>query len=428
MAQQRVLWMFNHYAQIPGNSGGTRHFSLAKQLANHGWRTIIIAASTELHTGQQRAAQQESHKLEMIDGVEYLWLKTPSYKGNGIGRVLNMLGYYRRANMRRTKLMLPAPDVVFGSSPHPFAAYAGRKMARRYNVPFFYEVRDIWPDTIIELTGMSQHHPLAMLFRWLDKKLSRAAKRIVSIPPTAMGHFEKFGIAPETMMWLPNGIDTAMFPQPTPKNDTNRFDYMYFGTFNHGNHLENILHAMRVVKESGADEIYLRLVGSGPLKEKMQQMVEQYELSNVSIEPPVAKKDIPALASEADAFVCNIHSTPAFQRYGISANKLFDYLAAGRPVVFANSAPNDPIAEAQAGISVAPEDPEALGKAMCELANMPLSERQAMGRRGRSYVENNHSFTLLAAKLVDGLNAAAAPLTVATPEHTEEPHAGNSNP
>ena len=420
MSTQRVLWMFNHYAQMPGDSGGTRHFSLAKQLANHGWRTIIIAASTELHTGQQRAEQTESHKLEMIDGVEYLWLKTPSYKGNGLGRFLNMLAFFKTATARRTKLTLPAPDVVLGSSPHPFAAYAGYKMAKRYGVPFFYEVRDVWPDSLMEMGKLTKHHPIALLFRWMDKKLSRKAKRVVSIPPRAMPHFAKHGVEPETMLWLPNGIDTSLFPLQAPKDDTDTFDYMYFGAFNHGNNVDNMVEAMRFVKERGDEEIRLRLIGSGPLKAKLESMVEEYELSNVLIEEPVAKRDIPALAAQADAFVCSINNSPVYARYGISANKLFDYLAASRPVVFANSAPNDPIAEAEAGLSVEAGNPEALAQAMCELANMPLAERQAMGRRGRSYVESNHSFTLLAAKLVDGLNSAAPAKQEAPTEEVKE--------
>lgn len=407
---QRVLWMFNHYAQMPDGSGGTRHFSLAKQLAAHGWRVIVVAASTELHTGTQRSTNSETHTLEPVDGVDFLWLKTPNYSGNGIGRLLNMWAFYRHASARRTKLMLPAPDVVLGSSPHPLAAYAAYKMAQRFSVPFVYEVRDLWPESLVELGKISKWHPLTLGFGWIEKTLSRAAARIITIPPLVKTYFQPRGVPQERILWLPNGIDTQLSPEQSPKDDTDVFSYMYFGAHGNGNALDNLIRAMHVLSQRpDAAEIQLRLIGSGPLKNELVALAESLALKNVIFENPVPKRDIPALAAQADAFVFNVMDAPVLTKYGISPNKLFDFLAAGRPLIFASSSVNNPVAEAEAGLSVPAGNPEALADAMMQLANLPLAERQAMGRRGRAFVEANHSFTSLAAKLADMLNAIAKP-------------------
>ena len=128
-------------------------------------------------------------------------------------------------------------------------------------------------------------------------------------------------------------------------------------------------------------------------------------LTNVSFEPPVPKSQIPALAAHADAFVFNLIDAPVF-KYGISSNKLFDFMAAERPVVFSCDSTNNPINDAQAGLTVKPGQPGALANAICEIAATPLVQRQRMGRAGREYVEQNHGFEQLAGRLAAVLDDA----------------------
>lgn len=404
-AKSRVIWMLNHYAQMPGGAGGsTRHYSLCKYLRPHGWQGFILAASTELNTGTQRLTDNEQSRLEVVDDVNYLWLKCPSYSGNGLARMRNMLVFFWQAMRKRQTGMLPHPDVILGSSPHPFAALAGYMLAKRYRVPFIYEVRDLWPDSLIELGSISGNHPLSMLFRWIETKLARKSARIVTIPPLVKHYFAPKRIPSEKIVWVANGIDLGFFPTPTPKDDTDKFQFMYFGAHGNGNALHHVLDAMKLLQDRpDAQEIHLRLIGDGPLKAELVQQADFLELKNVTFEAPVPKKEIPALAAQADGFVFNVMDAPVLTKYGISPNKLFDFFAAGRPILFACSAVNNPVLEAEAGLSVQAGSAEKLAEGMMQLANMPLAERQAMGRRGRAYVEANHSFTALAAKLADML-------------------------
>ncbi|MDZ3831683.1 MAG: hypothetical protein U0S50_07685 [Sphingopyxis sp.] len=124
------------------------------------------------------------------------------------------------------------------------------------------------------------------------------------------------------------------------------------------------------------------------------------DLPHISFEDPVLKEEIPALAVEADAFIFNLIDAPVFN-YGISSNKLFDFMAAGRPILFACNASNNPVEDAQAGDTVPPSHPQQLAAAMINMSQMPRGERDQMDRNGRSYVENHYGFRVLAERLVN---------------------------
>src|SRR5512138_659793 len=146
----KQVWILNHYAQEPGGPGGTRHYSLAKYLPRYGWQAQIIAASVELNTGRQRLGPREIFRLEKFGEASFLWLKTPTYKGNSARRLLNIFFYTVQTLLPYTK-KLPSPHVVIGSSVHPFAAWAGAMLAKRHGTPFIFEVRDLWPQSLVDI-------------------------------------------------------------------------------------------------------------------------------------------------------------------------------------------------------------------------------------------------------------------------------------
>lgn len=398
-----VIWLVNHYAQEPGSAGGTRHFSLARQLQLHGFAPYIIAASTEHNLGKQRLAKSESLRVDTIDGVPFVWLRSPSYDGNGLKRLWNMLDFARRVAGNKLLHHIPKPDAVIGSTPDPFAAFGAARAARKHKAKFLCEVRDFWPISLIELGKLSASHPLAKIMTAIETRLYRQAARILVVQQRSDLYLTPRGVAAEKIVWVPNGIDLALFPDPGPKAETADFTFMYFGAHGNGNALENVLHAMMHAEEKDPEgRIHLRLIGDGPLKPALIEKAKEFGLKRTSFEPPIPKRDIPALAAEADALLFNVVDMPIL-KYGISANKLFDYLAARRPVLFACNAVNNPVAEAGAGITVPAGDAHALCDAMLELVAKPQAERLAMGERGRAYVAKHHAIEALGATLAHTL-------------------------
>lgn len=403
----KQVWILNHYAQEPSGAGGTRHFHLAAHLSACGWQGTVVAASTELTSGRQRLAKGESLRLEHFAGVPFLWVRTPEYQGNGGGRLLNMLAYTWQTLLKRTTRNLHRPDVVIGSSVHPFAAVAGVLLARRFKVPFVFEVRDLWPQTLVDMGRLREGAFLTWALRKLESWLYRRAARIVVLLPRAWEYIVPLGIPMERIVWIPNGVDLSLFPysKPSARKPSEPFTLMYFGAHGQANGLDNVLQAMKLVQaRHGARRIELRMIGDGPLKPALMAQAQQLGLGNVSFEPPVPKSQIPALAAEADAFVITVLDLPKLYRYGISMNKLFDYLAAARPIIIGSDAANNPVADARAGLSVRAEKPNELAEAILQIAAMPLEERQRMGRAGREYVEQNHGFQQLAGRLAAVLN------------------------
>lgn len=402
------VWILNHYAQEPGGAGGTRHYSLARHLLKHGWRSSVIAASVELNTGRQRLSDGERTRISDFDGIPFLWVRTPQYEGNGGGRMGNMLTYAGRVLLPGVTKGLERPDVIVGSSVHPFAAWSGAILARRLRVPFVFEVRDLWPQTLVDLGRLREQSLITQVLRKLEKWLYDRADRIVVLLPQADEYIVPLGVPKRKIVWIPNGVELEGYPEPTQPLIHDGFTLMYFGAHGQANGLDCVLRAMAQLQgRPDMSHVRLRMIGDGPLKPSLLKLAEELQLRNVEFAGPVPKREIPSVAAEADAFVFNLIDAPVF-KYGISSNKLFDFLAGARPVIFCCKSSNNPVADAHAGITVLPGDPLALSQAIATLATMPAGERNEMGRAGRAYVERNHSFDSLAARFAAMLNELVA--------------------
>lgn len=407
------LWMLNHYAQTPDTGSSTRHFNLAKALPGADWRASVIASGT-LHNSDRRLVDDgATHCLSVHDGVPFLWLRTSRYRGNGADRMKNMLDFTRRALDPATTAHLERPDAIIGSSVHPFAAWAGLRLARRHNVPFLFEVRDLWPQTLIDLGRLSERDPRTFFLRRLERHLYHSAACTIVLLPQAHEYIVPLGVPRERVVWIPNGVNLEQFktyPYPMEREDA-PFTFMYMGAHGTANGLDNILQAMALARDRYAPApapLRLRLIGDGPLRASLIKKSEDLGLvSLVSFEAAVPKAEIVARAGEADAFVFNLVDAPVF-RYGISSNKLFDYLAAARPVVFACQSPNNPVAESDAGITVPPGRPDLLADAMLKLAHTPREQLAAMGAAGRTHVSTTYDYTVLAGRLASTLDLILA--------------------
>lgn len=226
----KTVWIVNHYAQTPGGVGGTRHYQLAKALRRQGWNACILAASTEYNTGFQRLAQGERVRLDVIDEIPFLWLRAPVYRGNGLSRIVNMFAFALHLLGRDPSQLLKRPDVIIGSSVHPFAVWSAEVLARRFKVPFVFEVRDLWPQTLIDFGLIKQRGLAARLLRALEAYLYRRASVIISLLPFAYRYIQNFGVSPRRIVWIPNGVDLDAWPISDFANRSgNSLELMYFG-------------------------------------------------------------------------------------------------------------------------------------------------------------------------------------------------------
>jgi glycosyltransferase involved in cell wall biosynthesis len=394
------IWFINHYALPPDKAGGTRHYSLAKELVRLGHKVTIIASSFDYFSQTEtKLSVGESSKRETVDGVDFIWLRTPPYKGNSLGRIRNMLSFTFDIWREKSCEHLPRPDVIYGSSPHLFAAYSAYRVAKRKKIPFVLEVRDIWPQSLVDIGSISPGHPLVRLLTRLEKTLYTHATHVVTLLPFAHEHIVQKGGRPDAITWVSNGIDLRLVPAPEEPKATGKFNIFYTGAHGVANALDVLVEtANEVQHRPDAAHIHFTLVGEGPEKIKLKETAKQYGLTNITFRDSVPKRSLYTLAQEADAFVALVRDSVLY-KHGISFNKFFDYLAMARPVLMASSARNNPVGEAGAALTVPPDDPKALAEAVFELCSYSLEKRSDMGMRGRSYVEEHYSFEKLAKKL-----------------------------
>ena len=391
------ILMINHYAFPPTQPGGTRHYSLARALMAMGHQVTIAAAGFDHITRTDRLAPREASRRQLHGEVPFIWLRTPGYQGSGgAARLLNMLAF-ARAVERLIPQLDGRPDVIVGSSPHLFAARAALRLARRLKVPFVLEIRDVWPQSLIDVMGVSRWHPLVLVMERIERELYREADHIVTLLAGIGPRVAERGGADAAITWVPNGIDLSLVPPAAERDEGEPFTFMYAGSHGLTNALDVLVDAAALLQARLPRRLDLVLLGTGPEKPRLEARARGLGLASLRFLPPVPKLEVYGVLARADAFWVSSHDTSLWQ-HGISFNKLYDYMAMGRPTVIGLDCPGNPIAEAGCGITVRPGDAEAMAAGMERLLALGPRVRREMGRRGRARVEAEYDSRLLAAR------------------------------
>ncbi|MFU0832706.1 MAG: 2-deoxystreptamine glucosyltransferase [Oscillospiraceae bacterium] len=402
----------NHYAGSRQHGMEFRPWFMAKRWAQAGHHVTIAASSFSHLRTKNPELKGKKFDEQMLDGIRYFWIAGPEYHGNGMGRIKNMLSFLSglyRYGKEITKT--GAPDAVIASSTYPLDIYPAHHIAKKYGAALIYEVHDLWPLSPIELGGMSPKHPYIQVMQAAENYCYRHSDRVVSLLPNAKEHMMEHGMAPEKFVYVPNGIEKADWEKPfgnPPVYSEQLSEYRRKGEFligyagAHGiaNALDSFVEAGELLR---GKKIRLLLIGPGPERERLIQKAKDKKLDDVvTFLPPVGRGQIPELLSQMDALYIGLQRQPLF-RFGVSPNKLMDYMMAGKPVIFAIDAPNDMVAEARCGVSIPPEDSAAIAQAAEKLASCSAEELTQMGRRGREYILKNNEYDVLSQRFLDAL-------------------------
>lgn len=389
--------ILNHHAGTPSVGDEGRHYEIGNFFSKLGNNVTIIASSyankQKKYYYSEKVVVEESRK-----NFKFIWLKTrPAYKNN-VTRFLNYINYMIKA--ARVDKFDGKPNVIIASSVHPLAWVAGYKLSKKYDAKFIVEVRDLWPLSMYEDFQGVTRKMVFKFFEFLERRYYTLADSIITTAPYAYEYIEKkYGIKKEKVFYIPHGIDIEKFNKNINLDDElldielrntldNYFCITYAGTLSKSEGLETLVSAAKYLK--GYENMRIVIVGSGGEREKLIQIINKEKLSNVIMFEKIDRNLVPLVLKKSNILFCGLMERKAF-KYGISKNKFYDYMASEKPIIFASSVRGSLIDKANAGLTIKPNDPLILSKAILYLYNNIDTKGKEYGENGRRYVEKHHT-------------------------------------
>jgi len=403
----KTLWIINEYAGSPYHGMGTRHYYLSKELLKLGWDVYIITASYS-HLLYKYPEVSKSFFLDKIDGVNYIWIKVNRYKSaHSIGRVLKWLAFSYQLNfLDIDKLKIQKPNFIIASCPELFHIMPAYRLSKKYDAKFIFEVRDIWPQSLIELNEISERNFLINIMKKVERFAINKSDMIISLLPLYNRYLKEKGFNKD-FFYLPNGFDfNSLNIEPLPKEieekiPKGKFIVAYTGTIGKANALEYLIDSAYKLKDY--NDIVFLIVGKGMEENNLKNKAKALGLNNVIFLPPVKKTQVQSVLKLID--VCYIGwERKNIYNYGISANKIFDYMYSAKPILHSYSGEGDLIKEASCGISVDAENPDTIANGILKLYNLSQEERKKLGENGKKFLMKYHNYEILAKKLERVLN------------------------
>lgn len=407
--KHKTIWILNHHATEMASQHGGRHYYFAKYLIAHGYKVIIFCASS-LH-GQNRQAVDLNGQLSLeqsVDGIPFVFVKTRSYAGNGAKRVLSMVDYY--FNVKKVAKKYDAPDVIIGSSVHPLACVAAINLSKRYKCKNIVEIRDLWPESIVEFMNVSKKNPIIIALYDLEQWIYRKAHRLIFTMEGGYKYItdkhweEKIPYAKVSN--INNGVDLESYIKSQDINrfndpildDPDLFKVVYTGSIRTGNSLELLIDAAKIVLKKHPSVRFL-LFGDGVDREQLEMRCKEEGILNVHFFGRVGKNLIPSILSQGDCNVLNYQNAGTW-RYGGSQNKLFEYLASGKPIISNVKIAYSLIERNNCGIIAENDNAEAYADAICKLFALKGTTDYVLMCKNAKEVAKSYDYPELTNKLI----------------------------
>jgi len=392
---------------------GTRSFEFARHLTGKGHRvTMMTSGLANQEFAVPEGKQYAEFETEGIHVVAIAAAYNDPQIGTGLSGWQRMFRFYQFARLASlVGRKLPKPDVVFATHTPLTIGLAGVALSQHFNVPFVFEVRDLWPEALVNVGALK--NPLGVWWlRRMAKKIYSNARHIVALSPGIKEGIVRAGVPANKVTMIPNACDLNLF-RPDADGSVqrrrlgleDRFAAIYFGAMGMANGLEYVLEAARILNERGKDHIVLVLHGSGGKRAELEKMAREYKLTNLVFSNLVPDKAEVARIVAGCQVCLTIYR--AAKEYTWSPNKMFDALAAGKPVLI--NVPGwlgETIENNNCGRYLDPNRPRMLADVLEELAADPELCRE-MGKNARALAEREFARAKLADRLENVLLEAS---------------------
>jgi glycosyltransferase involved in cell wall biosynthesis len=397
------IWYISKYISLPSSGKwGTRGFMLAREWVRSGHRCLMLASDAN-HLADAPEFKG-MHFVERVEGVEVCWVKTHKFDGaKSLGRILSWIDFERNL-WRLPKDDFPPPDVVIVSSLSLLTILNGIHLKRRYGCRLVFEIRDIWPLTIVEEGGYSKYNPFVLALGLIERFGYRNADAIVGTMPNLVEHVRGQVKRHGPVSTIPIGLDPDALREPMPLPEDwrekhlpdGKFVVCHAGTIGITNALDTLFECARRMR--AYEGVHFMIVGEGGLRQRYE--AECADLPNVTFTGPVPKQMVKSVLEEADLLYFSVHRSRVWQ-YGMSLNKAVDYMMAAKPIVGSYTGYPTMIEDAGAGSEVPAGDVDALIAEILRYRDMSPQDRAAIGARGRDWLVRNRPYEKLAKEYLD---------------------------
>lgn len=412
--KSKKIWYCHPTAGHGQQSMSFRPYYLAKYWKQAGHQPYIISSSFH-HLLNHPTKQKEAILAKSIENVDYIFLKTTKYNSNGVKRIFSMLSYSLRFILQRKQLekITGIPDVIIVSSTHPFHYFPLYFFAKKHHIQLIFEVRDLWPSSLIELLNLKPWHPLVILLSMIENHAYKNADKIVSLLEFAKPYMQSKGLKSHKFHYIPNGTEVGFANcNELPLEHKNRIEELknhkkfiigYAGAMGEPNALTYLIEAMKILQKSNPN-IHCILMGDGHQKDLLKKKVAHYQLNNIDFLPKIPKSMMNEFLQRMDVLYLGWQDTELYQ-YGVSPNKIFDYMLSETPIIESGGAPISLLTKANCGLNCVAANPEKIAASILELIKLPLEKRKTMGQNGKAYVLKHHQYSLLSQQYLDLIKA-----------------------
>lgn len=348
--KKKIIWFLNQNSYMPEDGPHIRHYTFGKYLARRGYEPFVFAANELHHSGMRIDTGDKKYIEKISEGVHFFYVKTFHYEKNDYKRILNIISYYKilfRICEEAAK-KYGKPDVIYASNMYPTALVAGIKMAKKYGVKCICENRDLIPEGFVTKGTFKKTGVLSkILTKWMQGIYYKADALVFTMSGGAQyirdhkwdkEHGGKVDM--ERVYYINNGVDLEVsrenavnYVVPDEHLDSpDCFKVVYFGAIRFLNKMPLFVETAKELKKRGYNNIKILMWGNGTKLDEMRRQLAEYHLDNIVLKGYVEKKYIPGIAKRADLFIGTGNSC-CVGEYGMSFNKLFDYLAAGKPTI-----------------------------------------------------------------------------------------------
>ncbi|CAM4283952.1 glycosyltransferase family 4 protein [Pseudoalteromonas ostreae] len=389
------IWCISKYASIPSYGAAARLFYLAKEFSKQCEQVVLITSDSN-HLCKFPETESR-YNYEEQDGVKVCWIKNIKYnKSASMKRVLSWFDFEFRLFLMDKK-KLNKPDVVLISSLSLLSIVYGYYLKKRFGASLIFEIRDIWPLTLIEEGGVSKYHPLSIVLGWLEKFGYKNADLIVGTMPRLDLHVESILGYKKEVFCSPLGIDEHQIGAvlEVPKLDVyfpeGKKIIGYAGSMGISNSLQPFIDIIKNMSEF--KELHFVLVGAGDLKDKFKNELTSYD--NVTFVPKIKQEEVQYFLNKCDVLYLSTQNSKVWD-FGQSMNKVVQYMLSGKPVVASYSGYPSMLNESGSGIFIPADDKDVMQDALIKFAFLNDDERRNLGDKGKEWILSRRMYKTLA--------------------------------